>query len=176
MRDWFLGSAAWLVSVVAHRSWVSAEPGSLRRGLSDAAAHASLALATALPVAVRAPMSARLLVGTLVGALVLDLDHVVAARSVRLRDWMTMPSRPPTHSAFAVGIAVAGALRWNRPFGLGFGLGAISHLVRDLATGGVPLLHPSRTVALPERSSFPLAFGLGALSWWLAGRLAKRQS
>lgn len=176
MRHWALSGAAWVAAVMAHRVWSEAPPGTLRRGLSDAASHAALALATTLPLASRAPTPARVLAGALVGALAIDLDHVVAARSLRLRTCMTMPSRPPTHSVVTAGLLVGWAFRWDRPFGLGVGLGLGSHLVRDLATGGAPLFHPARIVTLPERWAFPLALGLGAVGWWLSGRLPNAQS
>ncbi|MFN3337984.1 MAG: hypothetical protein ACK42I_10860, partial [Thermomicrobium sp.] len=88
MRRWALNGAAWGAAVVAHRVWSGTPPGTLRRGLSDAVSHVALALATTLPLASRAPAPARVLAGALVGALAIDLDHVVAARSLRLRTCM----------------------------------------------------------------------------------------
>ncbi len=176
MRHWALSGAAWIAAVITHRIWRMTPPGTLGRGLSDAASHAALALATTLPLADRVPTPRRVWVGVLIGALAIDLDHVVAARSIRLRTCMTMPSRPATHSVITAGVAVGWALRWDCSFGLGVGLGLGSHLVRDLVTGGAPLFYPGRIITLPERWGFPLALSLGALGWWLSGRLPNAQS
>ncbi|MCX7624383.1 MAG: metal-dependent hydrolase, partial [Thermomicrobium sp.] len=127
-RHWEL-AAAWLLAGLAHRWWSGASAGSLRHAVSDGLSHLAFGLATSLPAARRVSAPERLLAGALAGALAIDLDHVVAARSFRLRDCATMPQRPTTHSLPVAGALTALALRRDRCFGVGFGLGLASHLL-----------------------------------------------
>lgn len=143
-------AAAAFAYMVLHRAWERAENGTPSRALLDGLSHATAALAATLPAAPFAPDPARFLAAGLAGAIALDLDHVVAAQSVRLERCMTMPVRPPTHSiafAFLASMMLAGLRPW-RGLGLGVFLGLGSHLLRDLGTGGAPLLHPRRVCVL----------------------------
>ncbi len=160
MQQWVGRAAVWALAALAHRWWARAPAGSFRKAWSDGLSHAALGLATSLPVSAHAPAPGRVLAGAFTGALAIDLDHVVAARSLRLRTCMTMPTRPATHSLVAASILTLLALRVDRWFGIGFGLGLASHLVRDLVTGGVPLLHPQRVVELPGQWAVLLSIGL----------------
>jgi hypothetical protein len=83
---------------------------------------------------------------TAVGAaLVIDVDHVVAARSVRIRDTTGLPTRPRTHSlvtALAAGTAIARAVG---PVHGWVVFGALaSHLLHDAGdhAAPTPLLWP----------------------------------
>ncbi|MBX6341686.1 MAG: metal-dependent hydrolase, partial [Thermomicrobiaceae bacterium] len=139
-------TAAW------HRRWAIAPDGTPRRGLFDGLCHAGTALAVTLPALPYVRDPARVLRVAVTSALLIDLDHVVAARSVRLRRCMTMDQRPASHSALTP-LAGAVLVEWLRPnehLGMGVLLGLASHLLRDLGTGGAPLLHPRRVVSIPN--------------------------
>jgi hypothetical protein len=170
MRRWLATLLTWGIALIAHRAWSAAPPRSWRRGVSDAASHAASGLATVLPITGQLPAPGRLLAGALVGSLILDLDHVAAARSLRLSACMTMPSRPATHSAAVACLLALVTMRRDRALGLGLGLGLGAHLVRDLATGGAPLLTPKRSVSVPEGWMIPLLAGISALGWLGARR------
>lgn len=109
----------------------------------------------------------------LLSGLALDLDHVLAARSIRLERTMTMPQRPASHSLLApILLAVlAEKLRPERHLGLAALLGISSHLLRDLGTGGAPLLHPRRIITMPNPLVVAMLATL-ALSSRTATRLA----
>lgn len=164
MRRWLAVSLAWGIARLAHRRWAREPAGSLKRGIHDALSHAALALAVTLPALDRAHQPAKLVGGALIGGLLIDLDHVLAARSLRLHACMTMPSRPLGHSPFIVGLSIVLLRRCNLWLAHGISLGLASHLMRDLVTGGVPLLNRRRIVALSERWLAPLACALALSS------------
>jgi membrane-bound metal-dependent hydrolase YbcI (DUF457 family) len=115
------------------------------RVYSDPLQHAVLAATVVAPLAARA---GRGVIGTAVAAaLVIDVDHAVAARSVRVRHTTALDLRPRTHSlltaALAGGLvgAVAGPLHgWAAFAGLG------SHLLHDAGdtAAPTPVLWPFR--------------------------------
>jgi len=176
MQRWTWVGGTWLLAAIAHRWWARAPEGSLYLALCDGLSHAALGLVTSLPAARYAPRPKRVLTGALLGALAIDLDHVAAARSIRLERCMTMPQRPATHS-LAVAAALTGLVAgWDRYLGIGLGLGLGSHLVRDLVTGGAPLVHPRRVVQLREHLAVPLVLGLAAGGSWLMRRLPNEAS
>src|SRR5690606_34509704 len=93
--SWLGALAATGLTVAWHRRWEMAEDGTPVRGLLDGLCHTGTALAVALPVLpyVRDPRA--FLRVTLTCALAIDLDHVPAARSLRLTRCMGMERRPP---------------------------------------------------------------------------------
>src|SRR3954454_23928839 len=100
---------------------------------TDPLQHAAIAATVAAPLgraAVRAAVAA---------ALVIDLDHAVAARSVRVRDTTALDARPRTHSllaALGAGAAVgraAGPLHGWATFGA-----LASHLLHDAGDRAAP--------------------------------------
>ena len=115
------------------------------RVYSDPVQHAAIAAAVVAPLA---PRAGRRVLGTaMTAALVIDVDHVVAARSIRVRDTIALAQRPCTHSLLTA--AVAGALvavtagpmhGWAAFAGLG------SHLLHDAGdrSAPTPLLWPVR--------------------------------
>jgi membrane-bound metal-dependent hydrolase YbcI (DUF457 family) len=113
----------------------------------------------------------------LLGSLVLDLDHIVAAQSIRLDRCMTMPARPPTHSLLTALLASLGLARLRpwRGLGLGLFLGLASHLLRDLGTGGAPAFHPRRIVECAYPVSVLLAAALAVLGCSLAASSPRTQ-
>lgn len=162
----FLASTTLAIITSAwHRRWEEAEDGTPRRGFFDGLCHAGTALAVALPALPYVRDPAGFLRVALSSALLFDLDHVAAARSVRLARCMTMATRPASHSLLAP-LALAALAEWLRPqrhIGLGALLGIGSHLLRDLGTGGAPLVHPRRIITVPYRIVVPI-LGLLAIS------------
>ncbi len=141
--------------------------------ISDALAHLATGLAVALPASsfVREPERFLLVAG--VSSTAIDLDHVVAARSVKLASCMTMPRRPASHSVLAVGglAYLAERLEPGRQTELAVTLGLGSHLLRDLVTGGAPLFMPSRIVEIAKHRGLFMMAGLALLGRWYARRL-----
>jgi membrane-bound metal-dependent hydrolase YbcI (DUF457 family) len=93
----------------------------------------------------------------IVAAIVIDVDHLIAARSIDPQRITALKSRPATHSlASAAAIATAAWLLGGRRIGYAVGLGLLTHIVRDAAEfPGVPLWVPfdwNRHVMLDDRS------------------------
>jgi membrane-bound metal-dependent hydrolase YbcI (DUF457 family) len=120
------------------------------RGVTDPVAHAAYAALVVAPLARRAgwgPLAAGVAAGTLI-----DVDHVVAARSLRLRDLWSLGARPRAHSLLLT--TAASGLAW-RAAGPRYGWAAFgglsSHVLRDATDGGTPLLWPlSRRDRIPR--------------------------
>jgi hypothetical protein len=142
---------------------MSARFGTRRRaeGYSDPLLHALVAAVQALPLG-RGP------VATAVGASALiDLDHIVATRSLAPAELWTMGRRPPSHSigsAVAAG-AIVGAIAGPRHGWAAFG-GLLSHILRDAVGGKTPLLWPwASHDRAPERVLLLAGAGLLLGSW-----------
>jgi hypothetical protein len=103
-------------------------------------------------------------------AVAIDLDHVVAARSVALVPCMTMPHRPPSHSLLTLGaLTYVSERAWpGSQTELAIALGLGSHLLRDLATGGAPIFLPRQIVEMARPSVAFMMVGLGAFGRWYA--------
>lgn len=138
--------------------------------LGDGAAHLTTALAVALPAVPFVKDRRRFLVTAALSAVAIDLDHVVAARSLELIPCMTMPGRPPSHSVLTLGALTYMAERaWpGTQSDLSIALGLGSHLIRDLATGGAPLFIPRRIVAAARPQAAVMIVGLGLVGRWYA--------
>ncbi len=153
-----------LITGAWHRRWASSFNGTPRRGLFDGLCHLGTALAVSLPILPYVHDRWGFLRTSLLCSVVLDLDHILAARSFRLARTMTMNQRPVSHSVLTPLIIATLAERWNpqRHLGLAALVGLGSHLLRDLGTGGAPLLHPRRIITLPYQLVVVL---LGALAF-----------
>jgi len=137
---------------------------------SDPFAHALLAAAVAAPLG-GAPVRTAVAAGTLI-----DVDHVVAARSLRLAPMLSLPVRPRSH---ALGVAVAlGAVvvaAGGPRHGWAAFAGLASHLLRDASdtNAPTPLLWP---LAAPRQiGRGPAVAGVAALalgSWAVSRRAA----
>lgn len=140
---------------------------------SDALAHLATGLAVALPASSFVRDPERFLLAAGISSTLIDLDHVVAARSVKLRSCMTMPQRPATHSVLAVGglAYLAERLAPGRQTELAVTLGLGSHLLRDLVTGGAPLFMPSHIVEIQKHRGLFMMAGLALVGRWYARRL-----
>ena len=104
---------------------------------TDPLQHALIAAAVAAPLV---PRAGRRVVATAVAsALVIDVDHAVAARSLRIRATTSLATRPRSHSLLtAVGaggiVAVAaGPVHGWAAFG-----GLVSHLLHDAGDRAAP--------------------------------------
>lgn len=138
--------------------------------LCDGGAHLAIALAAALPAMPYIQHPRRFVFSSMAAGLVLDLDHIVAARSLALIPNMSMPSRPASHSIIAVGLFTYLAERaWpGTQTELAMALGLGSHLIRDIATGGAPLFLPRRIVSVARPRGMIFLMGLGILGRWYA--------
>jgi hypothetical protein len=150
------------VSLLAPRRYLVA--------ISDPLAHALLAAGVAAPLggaAVRTAVAA----GTLI-----DVDHAVAARSLRIEPMLSLPVRPRSH-ALGVAVALGGvvvAIGGPRHGWAAFA-GLTSHLLRDASDeqAPTPLLWP---LAAPRQIGRRAAVaGVAALalgSWAISRRAA----
>jgi hypothetical protein len=142
---------------------------------ADPLVHGLLAAAVAAPLA-RAHGRGPVLVAVGAGTLI-DVDHPLAARSLRLEPVISMRTRPRSHSLLtALGIGgVAGALGGAAYGWAAFG-GLAAHLLHDAGdrAAPTPLLWP---VVAPRQIGRPAAFaGLAALaaSSWALGRTRQK--
>jgi LexA-binding, inner membrane-associated putative hydrolase len=110
---------------------------------SDPLQHVLIAAAVVAPLA---PRTGRAVFGTVTAvALLIDLDHAVAARSVRVRDTTGLPVRPPSHSLLVAAAAGALVAAGAGPLhGWAAGAALVSHLLHDAGdrAAPTPLLWP----------------------------------
>jgi hypothetical protein len=100
---------------------------------SDPLQHALLAAAVA------APLGRDVLATAVLPALVIDVDHAVAARSVRIRDTTGLATRPRTHTVFTAAAAGAVATLAAGPrHGWAAFAGLASHLLHDSGDRAAP--------------------------------------
>jgi hypothetical protein len=128
---------------------------------TDPLQHAALAAAVAAPLV---PLAGpRVVMTAIAAATVIDVDHAVAAKSVRIAATTGLESRPRTHNLLtavgfgAVATAVGGPLHGWAAFG-----GLASHLLHDAG---------DRAAATPVLWPFRPARQLGR-RWQLAGTTA----
>ena len=145
--------------------------------LSDGAAHISTALAVSIPAAPFVEHPRRFVLLAAASAVAIDLDHLVAARSIKLIPSMSMPTRPSSHSLLTIGIGSYAAERlWpGTQSGLAMTLGLGSHLLRDMATGGAPLFIPRRIVAITRPPVASMMLALGVFGRWYARHMLNPQ-
>jgi membrane-bound metal-dependent hydrolase YbcI (DUF457 family) len=137
---------------------------------ADPLAHGLLAGVVAAPLARgggRGPVVTAVVAGTLI-----DVDHVVAARSLRPASWLTLGRRPRAHSmmlavaAGGVAAAVGGPAHGWAAFG-----GLASHLLRDASdTGGTPILWPVSGRRHIPRRAYAAGVACLAVGSWLVSR------
>ena len=135
---------------------------------SDPLQHALIAAAVVAPLV---PRAGRAVLGTAVAAaLAIDVDHAVAARSVRVRDTTALATRPRTHSlvtAAAAGTVVALA---RGPVHGWAAFGALaSHLLHDAGDQAAPTpvlwpFAPARQLGRRRQIVFTAALVLGSLA------------
>lgn len=163
--------AAFIATMIAHRGWKRHPRGTPGHGILDLLCHLGTACVVTLPVLPNTRHQREFGFVAIGSAVALDLDHVLAARSLEIASWMTMPARPPTHSLGAM-LALAWCVEYMAPgkrLWLAVLLGIGSHLLRDLATGGAPLWHPRRVITWPVPAVFASLVMLTIAGWFLAG-------
>jgi hypothetical protein len=105
----------------------------LVRAGSDPLVHALLAAAVVAPLG-RGPMLTAVAAGTLI-----DVDHPIAARSIRPAAMISLPARPLSHNLLAtIGAGAVGALGGGPVHGWAAFAGLASHLLRDASGDGAP--------------------------------------
>jgi hypothetical protein len=133
-------------------------------GYLDPLLHALVAGAVAVPLG-RGPLTAA------VGAsLMIDADHVVAARAIDPGSLWSLARRPRSHSASAAVVcgALVGAATGPRYGWAVFG-GLLSHVLRDAVEGKTPLLWPlAERERAPERVLLAGSAGLLLGSWLIS--------
>ena len=104
---------------------------------TDPLQHALIAAAVAAPLA--RPAGRSVITSAVAAALVIDVDHAVAARSVRVRDTTALPTRPRTHSLVTALAAGTVAARAAGPVHGWAVFGALaSHLLHDAGDRSAP--------------------------------------
>jgi membrane-bound metal-dependent hydrolase YbcI (DUF457 family) len=150
-----------------------------RRHLAAAAdpfAHALLAAGVVAPLG-RGAMRTAVVAGTLI-----DVDHVIAARSPRPSAMLSLRHRPRSHALLAtVAAAALGTAAGGPVHGWAAFAGLTSHLLRDAAddAAATPLLWPFRPPRQIGRARATVGIAaLAACSWAIswAGRGAGRTS
>jgi LexA-binding, inner membrane-associated putative hydrolase len=150
------------------------------RVYTDPLQHGLIAAAVAAPLVPRA--GARVLATAVGAALVIDVDHAVSARSVRVRDTTALATRPRTHSlvtalgAGAVVTAAAGPLHGWAAFG-----GLASHLLHDAGDGAAPTpvlwpLAPARQLGRRRQLAGTLALVAASAAVSAAAAASRRPS
>jgi membrane-bound metal-dependent hydrolase YbcI (DUF457 family) len=140
------------------------------RSCSDPFAHGLLAGAVAAPLARgagRGPVLTAVVAGTLI-----DVDHLVAARSLRPITWITLGGRPRAHTLLlAVGAGGVAGLLGGRAHGWAAFGGLASHLLRDASDrGGTPILWPLSGRRHIPRAAYAAGIAGLALGSWLVSR------
>jgi membrane-bound metal-dependent hydrolase YbcI (DUF457 family) len=131
--------------------------------------HGSISLLVVMPIALRSSRRALFAVLAFVGGAALDLDHVVAAGSVRPTALETLNHRPYTHSLlFAVALTLlALALTRSKPITWSVFAIIVPHLLFDAAGGDerwlYPLMHPNSIPWLGCPVGIVVLFGISAL-------------
>jgi membrane-bound metal-dependent hydrolase YbcI (DUF457 family) len=142
---------------------------------SDPVQHAAIAAAVAAPLAAR--VGPRVLATAIVAALVIDLDHAVAARSIRPRHMIALDQRPRTHSLLTAGMAaalVAAAAGPRHGWAAFAALG--SHLLHDAGDRAAPTpvlwpWRPARQLGRRRQLAGTVALTMGsAFVGFAAGR------
>jgi len=136
--------------------------------LLDSPVHATLALLVVSPLILRKSihLTFKAIMVAGLAAVLLDLDHVVAADSFFLYDITHLTARPDTHSLlFAIGCGLlASILNRNVTNGwLIFGALA-SHVLRDASIGTAPVLWPLSVDHLAIQAYYALQVGLYLLT------------
>ena len=115
------------------------------RVYSDPFQHAAIAAAVVAPLTVGTPR--RVLATAVAAAVVIDLDHMVAARSARPRDTTGLGQRPRSHSLLAAALAAAlVTARAGPAHGWAVFAALASHLLHDAGdtAAPTPVLWPFR--------------------------------
>jgi hypothetical protein len=147
--------------VITHRYLVAA---------ADPVAHALLAVAVTAPLG-RRPVLTAVMAGTAI-----DVDHAVAARSLRPSAMLGMRTRPASHALLvAVAAGAGGALAGGPVHGWAAFAGLTSHLLRDASDDAAPtpLLWPwAPPRQIGRRWAAAGVAALALVSWRISRRAA----
>lgn len=149
----------WIVAVDAIFRWFS--PSLLLAAILDEAAHFATTLLFVLPLLTR--ISRHFLAGALMSTVLIDIDHIPARFGLAVM--AEGDARPPSHSLLTVIVVIVLALILQgrgRQVLLGIGFGVMTHLVRDMATGGLPFWWPisADNIRFPYAGYAALILGL----------------
>ena len=115
--------------------------------LLDPIVHALLALIVTSPLLSHKEIAAQpirwLLIAGL-AAILIDLDHFVAAHSFSINDALHLPARPAIHSLLFALVCALGVYAFTKNALIGWllFLALLSHILRDAVWGGVPFFWP----------------------------------
>jgi len=149
-----------------------------RRALAyaDPLVHALIAAAVVAPLVPargRRPLAVAIAAATLI-----DLDHALAARSLRTKALLSLPARPPSHSiALALAAGTAAAAAADPVYAWAVSAALVSHLLHDAGDSAAPtpLLWPwapARQIGRRRQLAGTAAVALGSL---LVSRAAARR-
>jgi len=147
----------------------------LVRVYSDPLQHAALAALVVAPLAARTRQ--RVLGTAITAALVIDLDHVVAARSARPRNTTALSARPRTHSLLtAAGVGCVAWAAGGPRHGWAAFAALASHLLHDAGDRAAPTpvlwpWRPARQLGRRMQVAGTVALTMGSAA---AGRRAAR--
>jgi membrane-bound metal-dependent hydrolase YbcI (DUF457 family) len=174
----------WLLIVLGHYCLVPAAAGwPWLIALADPAVHALVAVALVLPLYGRGLLSPGLALLTVGLAVLIDLDHAVAAGSLHPARMISLPVRPLSHSllfSLGAGALLAGLLR-GRDYSFAgllylFALSLASHVLRDaIGSHNTPWAWPLASPPLPAGLFFGLFGGLSLLHLDWPRRIANRE-
>jgi hypothetical protein len=137
--------------------------------LSDPFAHALLAAVVAAPLG-GAPVRTAVAAGTLI-----DVDHAIAARSLRIGPMLSLPARPRSHAlGVAVALGAVGVVAGGPRHGWAAFAGLTSHLLRDASddAAATPLLWPLAGPRQIGRVAAVAGVAALALGSWAVSRRA----
>jgi inner membrane protein len=171
-RGWLLASLMTIFVVDAYL-WL-VEPPLILDGLTDWAAHAATAI---LALALLPRVTRRFAIGALIGAVLIDLDHLPQYLGT---DILTKGTpRPYTHSLLMLSLVALAAWRTRGDLSVflaGAAFGLVTHLIRDMAepgqNGGVALFWPISDwgVTLPYVAYAAAVIIMFLLAWWKVSR------
>jgi membrane-bound metal-dependent hydrolase YbcI (DUF457 family) len=131
--------------------------------------HGSLSVIVVLPIVLRSSRRVLFAMLAFLGGFALDLDHVVAAGTLRPRALETLGHRPDTHSlSLAVTLALLTlALARSKPIAWSVFAVIVSHLLFDAAGGNeywlYPLTHPDSIPWLACPVGMAVLLGISAV-------------
>ncbi len=169
LHRYLILASGWAVALWGHYILVPGARTPFQVSLTDPFVHGLIAALTIFMIYGRGLISLKELILFVSFAILIDLDHGIAARSLDLKDWVSLPRRPFSHSIlFSLVVAAVVALWLGRERkALYFHLVAvvlISHVTRDAISGApTPWNLPFSPVGIPAIPYFAtwMAISLG---------------
>jgi LexA-binding, inner membrane-associated putative hydrolase len=135
---------------------------------SDPLQHALIAAAVAGPLVPR--FGRGVIASAVAPALVIDIDHAIAARSVRISDTTSLATRPRSHSLLtALGTGAVVAVAAGPAHGWAAFGGLVSHLLHDAGDRAAPTpllwpFAPARQLGRRRQVAGTVLLALGSLA------------